>query len=317
MNTIFSVLLLILLGICLPYLLKTYHLKTISENDLPELGQWVKLSEGNIYYRWFEPKLTSKEEIVVLVHGFSTPSFVWKGLLNRLTESGFKVLVYDHYGRGFSERPKTRYSKDLYVESLKELLDSQSVSSPVHLVGYSMGGPIVGHFADKYSELTKSITLLAPAGFGLTTSGITSWQTMPVLGEWFWHVFNHKIYGVGKMSETAGSDDPLSISEEEFLANFNEQLRFKGFTESLLNTVRDFNLFNTQDMYKSLGSKSIPTLALWGTDDGVVPFSGSKELLKCIPHANLDVIEEGTHDITYRQPTHVVNSLIKFLDSIE
>jgi hypothetical protein len=74
MNTIFSVLLLILLGICLPYLLKTYHLKTISENDLPELGQWVKLSEGNIYYRWFEPKLTSKEEIVVLVHGFSTPS---------------------------------------------------------------------------------------------------------------------------------------------------------------------------------------------------------------------------------------------------
>jgi len=49
----------------------------------------------------------------------------------------------------------------------------------------------------------------------------------------------------------------------------------------------------------------------------VVPFSGSEELLKCIPHANLDIIEEGTHDITYRQPTHVVNSLIKFLNSIE
>ena len=70
-------------------------------------------------------------------------------------------------------------------------------------------------------------------------------------------------------------------------------------------------------MYKNLGNKSIPTLALWGTDDGVVPFSGSKELIKCIPNANLDVIEEGTHDITYRQPTHVVNSLIKFLDSLE
>jgi len=317
MNILFSMLLLILLGIWLPYFFKTYHLKTISESDLPDLGEWIKLSKGNIYYRWFKPEINSTEETIVLVHGFSTPSFVWKGLLNRLTESGYNVLVYDHYGRGFSERPKTKYSKDLYVETLKELLDSQSIEIPVHLVGYSMGGPIVGHFADKYSELTKSVTLLAPAGFGTATTGINSWQTMPVLGEWFWHVFNHKIYGVGKMSETAGSDDSLSMNEKEFLSNFTQQLKFKGFTESLLNTVRDFNLFNTQEMYKRVGSKSIPTLALWGKDDGVVPFSGSEELLKCIPHANLDIIEEGTHDITYRQPTHVVNSLIKFLNSIE
>ena len=105
----------IFLVIWFPYFLKTYHLKTISKNDLPELGQWVKLSEGNIYYRWYRPEATSKDETIVLVHGFSTPSFVWKGLLNRLMESGYNVLVYDHYGRGFSERPKIKYSKDLSI----------------------------------------------------------------------------------------------------------------------------------------------------------------------------------------------------------
>ena len=78
---------------------------------------------------------------MVLVHGFSTPSFVWKGLLNQFT-SGFRVLVYDHFGRGFSERPSVP-DKELYVETLRELIKSQNIKEKVHLVGYSMGGPIV------------------------------------------------------------------------------------------------------------------------------------------------------------------------------
>ena len=117
-------------------------------------------------------------------------------------------------------------------------MDSQDIAKPVHLVGYSMGGPIVGHFAVSYPDLSKSLTLIAPAGFMIEASGLTGWTTKPLFGDWFWHVFNHRIYGVGRMSETVGSDDPLSINEEEFLANFNNQLLYKGFTESLLSTVR-------------------------------------------------------------------------------
>ena len=119
------------------------------------------------------------------------------------------------------------------------------------------------------------------------------------------------------MSETSYSDDPLSINEEEFLYNFNKQLAFKGFTESLLSTVRNFNLFDVREMYTSLGEKNIPSLAIWGTKDGVVPYDGSNQLIKCIPHCKLVTIEGGTHDITYRQPTDVGDALINFLIKIE
>ena len=302
------------IALYLPYFFKTVKLKRIEKSNIPDEGDWANLSDGNIYYRWFLPKEElSNGETIVLVHGFSTPSFVWGGLINNFCNSGFKVLVYDHFGRGFSERPRINYNKELYVRSLKELLVNQALEEKIHLVGYSMGGPIVGYFAEKYPDATKSISLIAPAGFQHAMSGVNSWTIKPIIGEWFWHVFNNRIYGVGRMSETAYSEDPLSINEEEFLSNFNRQLAFKGFTESLLSTVRHFNLLDCRRMYKNVGNLNIPTFVVWGKVDGVVPYSASLNLKECIPHSELLTIEEGTHDITYRQPTEVGTAINKFL----
>ena len=101
-----SLFLIIALCLYLPYWLKTKDLKKISSKDLPSNGNWARLSKGNIYYRWHPPEQKNGQTIV-MVHGFSTPSFVWNGLLDGLLNKGYSILVYDHYGRGFSERPRT------------------------------------------------------------------------------------------------------------------------------------------------------------------------------------------------------------------
>ena len=65
----------------------------------------------------------------------------------------------------------------------------------------------------------------------------------------------------------------------------------------------------------SLNNKNVPISAIWGTLDGVVPYSGSDEFKKIFPNGRLITIEEGTHDITYRQPTQVGKAIIDFIDS--
>ena len=85
----------------------------------------------------------------------------------------------------------------------------------------------------------------------------------------------------------------------------------------MLSTVRSFNLFDAREMYSSLGDKDIPSLVIWGTNDGVVPYDGSEELIKCMPNCKLVTIQEGTHDITYRQPTEVGSALINFLNETQ
>ena len=315
MEKLFLAVLIILVSLALPYFYKLYGLKKISQHDIPEKGDWVKLSRGNVYFEWFTPESSEPSKgTLILVHGFSTPSFVWGGLVNNFTKSGYKVLVYDHFGRGFSERPRIKYDKSLYLETLRELILSQKIKEKVHLVGYSMGGPIVGYYADTYPDDTKSATLIAPAGFSKALPDMKSWTTMPIIGDWFWRVFSDRLYGIGNMSETQYSEDPLSINEDQFLPLFQEQLQFTGFNEALLSTVRNFNLFDVRNMYESLNSKKVPILALWGKQDGVVSFSGSEEFIRIFKEGKLISLEEGTHDITYRQPTIIGNEILEFID---
>lgn len=317
MEKLFLSIVVILALLALPYFYKLYGLKKITKQDIPEIGDWVELSRGSIYFEWFMPKESVEVKgTMVLVHGFSTPSFVWGGLIDNFTESGYKVLVYDHFGRGYSERPRIKYDKSLYLETLRELITSQKIEDAVHLVGYSMGGPIVGYYADTYPDETKSISLIAPAGFSKSIPESKSWTTMPIIGDWFWRVFSDRLYGIGNMSETQFSDDPLSINEDKFLPLFQKQLSYRGFNESLLSTIRNFNLFDVRTIYKSLSSRNIPTLALWGKKDGVVPFSGSKEFEQIFSEGKLITLEEGTHDITYRQPTLIGNRIIEFIDEL-
>ena len=157
MKKIFTALSIILILLWVPYFVQTYNLKTLTASDLPTEGAWASLEQGNLYYRWYYPEAqVANNETVVLVHGFSTPHFVWDGMKGFLLDAGYSVLVFDHYGRGYSERPRIRYTKDVFVQSLKGLLDSQEIFEEVHLVGYSMGGPIVGHFTNEFPDMVQS-----------------------------------------------------------------------------------------------------------------------------------------------------------------
>ena len=296
----------------LPYFIKTNSLKKISETDLPEVGGWAPLAQGNLYYRWYEPGI-SNNEIVVLVHGFSTPHFVWDGMKEFLVDAGYKVLVYDHFGRGFSERPSVVYDQDLYVESLKGLLDYQNISQSVHLVGYSMGGPVVGYFTQQYPDSVKSISFIAPAGF-MKEDSVSRIAIMPVVGDWFWQVFGKWLYFREVRNEATSSDDSVGLSESKFVKKYSVQMKYKGLIEALLSTVRNFNFFNAKRMFDKVGDLKIPTITIWGTDDGVVPFAGSSELMQSIPHSELKIIKEGKHDIAYANPSVVGNTILEFLD---
>ena len=315
MKILTASLIIIFLIIALPYLYRILELETISKSNIPKEGAWAPLSSGNIFYQIHTPISDPKKETIVLIHGFSTPSFVWNGMLGKLLTEGYKVITFDHYGRGFSERPKISYNKDLYVTELLDLMDYLEISGTVHLVGYSMGGPIAGFFTDEYPEKVASLTLIAPAGFNKPKpfSNTSEFIYLPLVGEWFFNVFRERFENT-LMPETDGSDDINAINQQDYKRLFKEQFRYRGLIESLLSTIRNFNMYSTLDMYSRLGKSNIPALVIWGTLDGVVPYSTSDQIREVIPQAELVPIEKGTHDITYRQPSQVGQAISIFLE---
>ncbi|KAJ5701717.1 hypothetical protein N7488_009265 [Penicillium malachiteum] len=116
---------------------------------------------------------------VLLVHGITTPCISLGGLAHSLVDRGCRVLLFDLFGRGFSDAPADLPQDDrLFTTQIMLALTSSPIawtgaqSGKFSLVGYSLGGGIATAFASYFPELLSSLVLLAPAGM-LRDSQIT------------------------------------------------------------------------------------------------------------------------------------------------
>ncbi len=309
---------LILSIILLPYIYSSIKLKNQSKIIKPEYGKFAELKNGNIFYQEFAPD-NSIGQIVILVHGFSTPSIVWKGIIPFLIDAGYDVIAYDHYGRGFSARPKVDYTKNFYISTLLELIDNLKIEQKVHLVGYSMGGPIVGHFANENPNKVESVNFIAPAGYMFKGKSQSNFflklLNIPFVSKYISVVFPSLMYGGNSSIELSTNEDENRLSQDELNKIYKEQMKYEGFTRSLISTANNFNLFNTQKMYQELGKKKINASVIWGNVDEIVPFDGLNHLISDYPGINYKVVENGHHDLTYALPSIVGDFLSHQLQS--
>ena len=314
---LFSVFL-ILAIVFIPYFYSSIKLKNPSKIIKPDYGKFAELKNGNIFYQEF----TSDNpigQIVVLVHGFSTPSIVWKGIIPYLTDAGYDVFAYDHYGRGFSARPKVDYTKNFYISTLLELIDYLKIEQKVHLVGYSMGGPIVGYFANENPDKVRSVNFIAPAGYMFKRKSQSNFYlkilNFSFVSKYISIVFPSLMYGGNSSIELSTEEDENRLSQNELHKVYKEQMKYEGFTRSLISTANNFNLFNTQKMYQELGKKKIDASVIWGDEDEIVPFDGLSYLKSDYPEINYKVVEKGHHDLTYALPSIVGKFLSQQLQS--
>ena len=82
-------------------------------------GSFIKLLNGTVHYELAGPE-DGKQ--VVLVCGLVTPLFGWDKTFKALVDDGYRVLRFDLYGRGFSDRPDMKYTPDVFVHQLHELM---------------------------------------------------------------------------------------------------------------------------------------------------------------------------------------------------
>jgi pimeloyl-ACP methyl ester carboxylesterase len=285
------------------YLDKTRELNESARRETG--GSFVKLSNGMTHY-----ELGGYEDgtPIVLVHGFSVPYFVFDPTFEFLCKSGFHVLRYDLFGRGFSDRPEVNYDIHLFVRQLKDLLNALNFRK-VHLLGLSMGGPITAAFIDQYPEYALSHVLIDPAGArAFRLSWLLKVGTLPVLGELILG-----LVGSGGMIKNIAADLFTPELVQQFQERYKIQMQFRGFQRAILSTMRNKMLESFLDVYERIGKLGIPTLVFWGRQDATVPFEHSLDLLKAIPHAYLAIIENCGHIPHYERPSEVHPILLEFL----
>src|SRR6185436_8274717 len=101
-------------------------------------------------YTYYEFENRNADTLVVMVHGFSVPSYIWDSTYRAAIKRGYGALRYDTYGRGNSDNPDVVYDVTFFSNQLKELLDSLKITKPLNLVGLSDGGRTISVFASRY-----------------------------------------------------------------------------------------------------------------------------------------------------------------------
>lgn len=150
------------------------NLSDVEKSDLPYPpdvlpgARDVDTPYGSIRVYEFGPEDGRK---VILVHGISTPAIALGSVANNLADNGCRVLLFDLFGRGYSDNPGDVLHDDrLFTTQILLALASSPLSwtgtgsGKFSMIGYSFGGGIVTSFTSYFPDLVDSLILFAPAG---------------------------------------------------------------------------------------------------------------------------------------------------------
>ncbi|RXT02284.1 alpha/beta fold hydrolase [Ammoniphilus sp. CFH 90114] len=241
-------------------------------------------------------------EAVVFVHGLGGDLNIWHSQVNVCSRS-MRTITYDLRGAGKTDVHPPEYSIDLLVEDLKSVLDNESIES-AHLVAHSMGTLIVEHFAVRYPEAVKSLTLVG--GFTEPPEGARK--------------------ALGDRSTVVREKGMEAVADAILEGGFSSYTKHSN--QAMLGMVRSLLLSNDPEGYAALcraladarsikhQEVSVPVLLIVGDEDKTTPLAMSKALYKNFPNAELVVLPNCGHWATLESADEVNRALLKFYHTI-
>lgn len=266
-------------------------------------GKFVNTADGMVHYELVGP---AAARTVVLIHGFSVPYYIWDPTFEALVKAGFRVLRYDLFGRGWSDRPELIYGPNLFDRQLLNLLGALGITQPVDVAGLSMGGPIAITFACRHPEKVRTVSLFDPGySTGATLPARLRW---PIIGEYWMGVSIAPSLAAGQMADFAHPD-----RYPDWPGRYREQMQYRGFRRALLSTLRHFTTRDNTPDFRCVGASATPVFVVWGKGDRDVPFAVSQQVLQAIPRAEFLPVEDAAHVPHYEHPEIVNPALVEFL----
>lgn len=272
-----------------------------ARNQAP--GAFAPLARGLTHYHWVGPQ---RGPIAVCVHGLTTPSFVWgdqgRGVAAGLADRGFRVLSYDLYGRGFSDRPGGLQDRAFFVEQLQDLLDHQGVRGDFILLGYSMGGAIATAYTSAHPGRVRELVLLAAAGLKTTPGKLATFiRNRRGLGDWLMMALYPRLHIRGTEAERDLPSSVLGIVDLQ-----QNELNFRGFVPAVLSSLRGILSDDMGPDLRQIHRQGVPILAIWGGADDIVPVSSVGRLTEQARSAKQEVIESAGHGLPYTHTNEVL-----------
>ena len=285
-----------------PYIAERRRLVMDDDARADAPGAFVDLKHGRTHYRFFGPQ---SAPLAVCVHGLTTPSFVFEALADGLVAKGYRVLVYDHYGRGFSDRPNAAQDREFFVSHLDELLNALGEHEKFLLIGYSMGGAVAAAYTAAFAQRVRNLVLVAPAGMGHQLGPLANFiRVMPGIGDWLFMAGYGRSHRKGTEKERAlHSAVPFVVDRQQ------RELQYRGFLPSVLSSLRNGLRAQAKADHQSIHEAGTKVVAIWGAADDVIPLDCKDKMAGWNPAAEQVVVPDEGHSLPYTHPDAVLDQI--------
>ncbi len=271
---------------------------------------YVEIDEMRMHYVDYG----ESEQVVLLLHGEPSWSFLYRRMIKRITRAGIRVIAPDLIGFGKSDKPtdETVYTYQNHYNWLKSFIEQLGLSE-INLFCQDWGGLLglrmVAFEPQLFARVVASNTFL-PIGQPAPSEAFLKWREFSKTS---------KEFDIGRVIQM-GSASELS---EEIIAAYNApfpdesyKVGARVFPSIVPIDFDDPEAATNREAWKELGSFDKPFLTAFGDSDPITR-GGEKVIQKLIPGCKgmyHPIVAGGGHFIQEDKPdlmTSLIVNLIK------
>lgn len=230
---------------------------------------------------------------VLLSHGYSATSQMWKGQVDALTDR-YRVITWDMRGHGETDSPEDQgeYSEAKTVDDMAAILRHLGLETAV-IGGLSLGGYMSLAFNVAHPDMVRALMLFDCGPGYKNPKAREGWnETASKRAE------NFEAKGL----DALGSSDEVRVSTHKS-------------AEGLARAARGMLAQFDSRIIESLETIAVPTLVLVGADD--TPFLGASDYMSAkIPGAVRVTVPEAGHAANIHQPAAFNAAVEQFLATL-
>lgn len=272
-----------------------------------EHSNFIEIDGVNIHFQEFG---SPGDPTMILIHGYTASTYVWKTVAPRLANQGFHVIAVDLLGFGFSEKPGWfDYSIASQSRMILRLMDRLGIGKST-LIGSSYGGAVAGWLALDNPERIEKLVLAA----AVINDRPMSHPLMRVIrkrafGEALGpFLIDSRRFLRFRMQGTLHPSSHHLITNDR-IDSIIGPLRAADAHRSLLATARNWNAGRIEQDAHLIDH---PTLLIWGEGDTVIPKGNGEKLYDRMLNSRLVILKECGHIPPEEKPDLFVDLVAEF-----
>jgi pimeloyl-ACP methyl ester carboxylesterase len=255
----------------------------------------------------------SGKPMVVMLHGFGAALESWSDVQSAIAAE-YPVLRMDLKGFGRSAKPRDdRYSAKDQAEVVAAALRSLGIRRAV-LVGHSFGGAVA--FATYLKLRSENDSRLV--GLAFIDPGVYE-QPLPFfitalrseITRWLMYHFTTVDWRAEAVLRQVYAHD--SVMTAERVRRYSQYMDSPGAHYAFEKTAEQIVPPDAADLEAQLKTIGIPTLAIWGGDDKIVPLKYALRFRADVPGVRFFVLDDTGHAPQEERPADTARLLLNFL----